>query len=190
MTSGSLTALEDAVAIVLAEVDRLDAEQVELLAAEGRVLAEDVTSPESAPAADNSAMDGFALVAADTEGATDAAPVRLSLAGESRAGAPFDGALPAGAAATISTGAVIPEGADAVLRVEDAREEDGERAGLRAGAGGQQHPPGRRGLPRRRRGAPGGGRDRPRRARGARFGRHAPAGGGPPAACGGALHRR
>lgn len=126
MTSGSLTALEDAVAMVVAEVERLGAEQVDLTEAEGRVLAEDVTSPESAPGADNSAMDGFALVAADTEGATDAAPVKLSLAGESRAGAPFGGSLPAGSAATISTGAVIPEGADAVLRVEDARQEAGE----------------------------------------------------------------
>jgi molybdopterin molybdotransferase len=63
-------------------------------------------------------MDGYAVRAADTPG-------ELRLVGESRAGAPWDGTLGAGEAIGISTGAELPEGADAVLRREDAEERDG-----------------------------------------------------------------
>jgi molybdopterin molybdotransferase len=66
-------------------------------------------------------MDGFAVRAADTTGA----PVDLPLAGESRAGHPAASPLPTGAAMAISTGAMLPEGADAVVRLEDAEPGDG-----------------------------------------------------------------
>jgi len=105
--------------MVLDEVRPMPAEEAELVAAEGRTLAQVVASSESVPGEDNSAMDGFAVIAADTADATADSPVRLELAGESRAGAPFDGRLGAGSATRISTGAVIPEGADSVLRIED-----------------------------------------------------------------------
>ena len=110
---------------VLERVVRGPAEKVPLGEALGRVLAKDVASRDDVPGFDNSAMDGFALRAADTAGASAAAPVRLRLAGESRAGAPYAGRLERGEAVRISTGAKLPAGGDAVLRVEDALEENG-----------------------------------------------------------------
>ncbi|HET6692294.1 MAG TPA: gephyrin-like molybdotransferase Glp [Miltoncostaeaceae bacterium] len=91
------------------------AEPVALDALAGRVLAEDVRARIDHPAFANSAMDGFAVRAADVAGG---APVRL--VGESRAGVPFAGAIGPGEAVRISTGAEVPEGADAILRKEDA----------------------------------------------------------------------
>jgi molybdopterin molybdotransferase len=125
MTPGSLTDLDDAVRMVLAEARRLPAEEVALVDAEGRVLAHDVTAAEDVPAADNSAMDGFAVRAADTRGASSERPVRLPLLGESRAGAPCEDPFAGMGAIRISTGAVVPGGADAVIRVEDTAEEQG-----------------------------------------------------------------
>lgn len=114
----------EARARVLARAGRGPAEDVPLNEALGRVLAQDVASRDDVPGFDNSAMDGFALRAADTAGATGAAPVTLRLAGESRAGAPYPGRLDAGEAVRISTGAKLPAGGDAVLRVEDAAERE------------------------------------------------------------------
>jgi len=114
--------LEAARARVLAAVpERLAAEPVALPRALGRVLADDVVAADDVPGFDNSAMDGFAVRAADTAGA----PVDLPLAGESRAGHPAATPLPPGAAMAISTGAMLPEGADAVVRVEDTAPRDG-----------------------------------------------------------------
>ena len=107
--------IDEAREIVLATAPRLGSEPVPLTAAGGRVLAEDVVSAESVPGFDNSAMDGFAVRAADA-----AEPgSRLQLVGESRAGSPAEAPLGAGEAIAISTGAVIPDGCDAVVRVED-----------------------------------------------------------------------
>jgi molybdopterin molybdotransferase len=89
------------------------------------VLATDVKSADDVPGFDSSAMDGFAVRAQDTGGATEKSPVSLRIAGESRAGHPAPLPLPAGEAIRISTGAVIPEDADAVVRIEDCRELDG-----------------------------------------------------------------
>ena len=100
-------------------------EAVALAAARGRVLARDVTSADDVPGFDNSAMDGFALRSAEVAGASPAAPVELRLVGESRAGAPYAQTLGRGEAIAISTGAMVPAGADAVLRVEDAEQVDG-----------------------------------------------------------------
>jgi molybdopterin molybdotransferase len=90
-------------------------ETVALSEARGRVLAEDVVSGRSVPGCDNSAMDGFAVRAVDC-----AAPATLRLGGEARAGMPAIVHAP-GTASPISTGAPIPRGADAVVRVEDTR---------------------------------------------------------------------
>jgi molybdopterin molybdotransferase len=116
---------DDARKRVLERAARGPAEEVPLGEALGRVLAEHVTSRDDVPGFDNSAMDGFALRAADTTSAGASAPVRLRLTGESRAGAPHGGRLGAGEAVRISTGAKLPAGGDAVLRVEDALEEEG-----------------------------------------------------------------
>ncbi len=111
--------IEEARRLVLEHVSPLPSESVELSGSLGRVLAEDVASPEDVPAFDGSAMDGFAVRAADTRGARRDSPVRLRIVDESRAGHPARCSLKVGEAIAISTGAVIPTGADAVVRVEE-----------------------------------------------------------------------
>lgn len=103
----------------------LGAEVVPLNRALGRVLAEDVSAADPVPGFDNSAMDGFAVRAADTAGASGRSPVTLRIAGESRAGIPAARTLARGEAIAISTGAMLPEGADAVVRVEDTAARNG-----------------------------------------------------------------
>jgi molybdopterin molybdotransferase len=110
---------------VLERVQPLELERVPLPEALGRVLGEDVTSAGDVPPFDSSAMDGFAVRAVDTRGASPGSPVELKLAGESRAGAPADGGPGPGEAVRISTGAMLPPEADAVVRVEDTAERDG-----------------------------------------------------------------
>ncbi len=107
---------EAARALVLAHATALAGETVALGDAAGRVLAEAVRSPADVPAFDNSAMDGFAVRAADS-----AAGVRLRVVGESRAGTPAHTGVGPGEACAISTGAAMPAGADALVRVEDTR---------------------------------------------------------------------
>jgi len=106
--------------LVLAEVAPLGGEPVRLEDCLGRITAAEVRSPISIQPFDNSAMDGYALRAADTE----ADQPRLRLVGESRAGHPAEVTLGEGEAMWISTGAMVPEGADAVLPVEDTSEAD------------------------------------------------------------------
>jgi molybdopterin molybdotransferase len=120
-----LIEIENARQAVLERVAQLPAEEVPLASALGRVLAEDVTSADAVPGFDNSAMDGFAVRAADTRGASTGTPARLALVDESRAGRPAERRLEAGEAIAISTGAMLPEGADAVVRVEDTSSSDG-----------------------------------------------------------------
>lgn len=107
--------------LVLAEVVPLGGDAVRLEDCLGRVTAAEVRSPIPIQPFDNSAMDGYALRAADTEGPQP----RLRLVGEARAGHPADVAVEVGQAIWISTGAMVPEGADAVLPVEDSSEADG-----------------------------------------------------------------
>jgi molybdopterin molybdotransferase len=116
---------EQARGLVLEHAKPLDAEDVALEGALGRVLAIDVSSSEAVPGFDNSAMDGFAVRAADTGGAAPGSPVRLAVVDESRAGNPAARRLSGGKAIAISTGAMLPAGADAVVRVEDTRMADG-----------------------------------------------------------------
>jgi molybdopterin molybdotransferase len=116
---------------VLEHTAPLGPEPVELSDALGRVLAEPVTSAAAIPAFDNSAMDGYAVRAADTEGASEQSPVVLEVVAESRAGAPADRGIEPGQAIAISTGAVLPDGADAVIRVEDT-DSGSERVAVRA----------------------------------------------------------
>jgi molybdopterin molybdotransferase len=106
--------LHEALRLVLAEVNPLQAETVALADARGRVLCEAVEAAVDLPPFDSSAMDGFAVRAGDTPG-------RLVVAGASAAGSPFAGVAEAGQAIAISTGAVVPEGADAVVPIERAR---------------------------------------------------------------------
>ncbi len=99
-------------------------ERRSLLDAHGRYLGEDVLARSDIPAFANSSMDGYALRAAETTGASAAAPRSLPLVGESKAGSPPP-PLAAGSAMRIFTGAVVPEGADAVVMQEDTTVSDG-----------------------------------------------------------------
>ena len=119
-----LTEIEEARRLVLEQASALGAEPVPLGDALDRVLAEDASAAEPVPAFDNSAMDGFAVRAADTRDAGPDSPVVLRIADESRAGRPAAARLGAGEAIRISTGAMLPEGADAIVRVEDTRASD------------------------------------------------------------------
>ncbi|MGW8161250.1 MAG: molybdopterin molybdotransferase MoeA [Desulfobulbales bacterium] len=100
-------------------------ETVSLDKAYGRFLAEDITAPEPSPRFTNSAMDGYAVRWEDVQNATGAQPVSLAIAGESQAGVPYLRDVCAGEAVRISTGAVLPGGADTVVRVEDTSEQGG-----------------------------------------------------------------
>ncbi len=123
-------------ALVLDRVPRAEPETVALRAAEGRCLAATASSRVDVPGFDNSAMDGFAVRSADTAGAAPDAPRELAVIGESRAGHPAQAELGAGEAIAISTGAMVPGGADAVVRVEDTERRDGTVAVLAAVAPG------------------------------------------------------
>jgi molybdopterin molybdotransferase len=113
-----LLAVDDARARMLAEVAVLPAETVPLAQSIGRVLAEDVSAVRDQPPFAASAMDGWAVRGADTPGT-------LTIVGESAAGHGFAGAVGAGEAVRIFTGAAVPEGCDAIVIQEDA-ERDGE----------------------------------------------------------------
>ena len=106
--------LSEARAYVLSRVESLPARRVPLEQALGLVLAEPVHSAEPIPAFANTAMDGYALQAEDTRGA----PVELEVVGTIGAGYDGDLRVGTGQAARIMTGAPIPDGADAVVKVE------------------------------------------------------------------------
>jgi len=101
----------------------LESERVAPLEALGRVLAEDVHAGEDIPPHDNSSMDGYAVRSADTAGAGHQAPVRLRVVDELPAGYVTGTEVAPGTAVRIMTGAPLPPGADAVVRVEDTRAE-------------------------------------------------------------------
>ncbi len=96
----------------------LGPETVRVAEALGRTLAADLTALVSHPSATESALDGIACREADTLGASAAAPVRLKVSGESRAGVPFGGVVGPGECVRIYTGAPLPPGTDAICPVE------------------------------------------------------------------------
>jgi molybdopterin molybdotransferase len=111
--------LREAQAKVLSGVRRLPVTEVELGGAAGLVLAEGVRAPHDVPPFANSAMDGYAVIAADVA----AAPVTLQVVEDVAAGRVATVAVTPGSAVKIMTGATIPEGADAVVPVEVTHQE-------------------------------------------------------------------
>ena len=111
-----LLPFETALELALSGLCPLGAERVPLSQARGRVLAEDLAATLTQPPFDASAMDGYAVRAADVA----ALPATLALIGESAAGARFGGIVEPGQAVRIFTGAPIPDGADTVVIQEDA----------------------------------------------------------------------
>ncbi|MEA2545324.1 MAG: molybdopterin molybdotransferase, partial [Chloroflexota bacterium] len=114
-----LLSVEEARTSVLAAIPGpTPGEVVYLSEARSRILAEDVISLTALPPWDNSAMDGYAIRAADVAAATETAPIRLEVVGEVRAGGAPETEIVRGAAIRIATGAPLPQGADAVVQVE------------------------------------------------------------------------
>ena len=109
----------EALALVLAETPVLPHERVDVRAALGRVLAEEIVSDRRLPPADNSAMDGYAVRRSDLASASRERPVELRVAFEIPAGGSAPAPLGRGEAARILTGAPVPAGADAVVKQED-----------------------------------------------------------------------
>jgi molybdopterin molybdotransferase len=125
MSASQQLEIDEALRIVLAASGTLETDTLALDAALGRVLAEDVHAAQALPSFDSSAMDGFAVRSADLTGADADTPVALRVIDESRAGLPAVAALATGQAIAISTGAMLPDGADAVVPRERAQREDG-----------------------------------------------------------------
>lgn len=117
--SDRLLSVEEALAQVLGAVGApLPAESIPTADALGRVLAAPIHSTTALPPWDNSAMDGYAIRAADTEGASDDAPRRIAVIGDVAAGAAPTTHVRTGTAVRIATGAPVPPGADGVVPVE------------------------------------------------------------------------
>jgi len=117
--------VEEALRAALGGLARLDPEDVPVTSSALRVLAVDVTSAVDVPPFQRAAMDGYALHAEDTFGATLYDPLRLEICGESMPGGAAAPPVPRGGACRIMTGAAVPVGADAVLPAELAREGEG-----------------------------------------------------------------
>lgn len=117
--------VEEAQEMVLAAFRPLEAERVPLLETLGRVLAEDVRADMDIPPLANTAMDGYAVRAADTAAASPDQPARLRVVYDLAAGYTSDVPVAPGTAIRIMTGAPIPPGADAVVQFEDTAQ-DGE----------------------------------------------------------------
>jgi molybdopterin molybdotransferase len=121
-----LLPFDDALAALLAQAETISGvERVDTLHASGRVLAEDLRSTLDVPPMDNTQMDGYALRSDDVAAASPERPARLRVAQRIAAGHVGE-PLAAGTAARIFTGAMIPEGADAVVMQEDTRAEGDE----------------------------------------------------------------
>ncbi len=120
-----MLSVEEALERVLSAFEPLPPEPVPVLDALGRVLAEDVHADMDIPPLANTAMDGYAVRAADTAGANPDRPVRLRVVYDLAAGYTTDVEVTPGTAIRIMTGAPIPPGADAVVRFEDTKQEGG-----------------------------------------------------------------
>lgn len=109
---------------ILESISPVNSEQISLKKSYGRILHEDIQSDINVPPCDNSAMDGFALKADTTAGATERTPKIFKIAGEIQAGGASHAKIDTeDAAIQIMTGAPIPPGADAVVPVENTKED-------------------------------------------------------------------
>jgi len=124
-----MISVEEALERVLSYVHVLEPEDQPILDALGQVAAADVISPLDIPPLDNTAMDGYAVRAADTSGAAESSPITLRVVGELAAGYIFDGEVTPGTAVRIMTGAPMPRGADAVVPFEETDEPSGRAFG-------------------------------------------------------------
>lgn len=116
----SLISLDDALKRVLSEVIPIDGtERLKIENAAGRVIKADVTARQDVPGFKRATMDGYAVIAEDTFGAENSSPKELKCTGSVFAGEVPDLAVTGGSCIKIATGAMLPSGADAVVKVED-----------------------------------------------------------------------
>lgn len=125
----AMISVEEALERILSYVSLLEPEDSPLLDALGQVIADDVRSGMDIPPLDNTAMDGYAVRAADTAGASENSPVALRVAGELAAGYVYEGEVAAGEAVRIMTGAPMPRGADSIVPFEETDEPEGRSFG-------------------------------------------------------------
>ncbi len=119
----SMIQVQEALDKILTKIQFKGVEKIPLDQALGRVMAEDVVSRINNPPLDNSAMDGYAVIAEDIQSATPENPVKLEMVEEIAAGYTAKGTLKPGQTMRIMTGAPIPPGADAVLMQEDTQKD-------------------------------------------------------------------
>lgn len=120
--TAALTGVDEALARILAVFSPLDAVDLPILECDGLVLAQDVVAEVDIPPFTNSAMDGYAVRAIDTAGATRLLPVALTITGSAHAGTVEALTILPGMAVRIMTGAPLPGGADAVVQFEETNE--------------------------------------------------------------------
>ncbi|MCX5851570.1 MAG: molybdopterin molybdotransferase MoeA [Deltaproteobacteria bacterium] len=123
-----MVAFEEALRRVLDAATTLGCEKAPITGTLGRILGEDIIAARDIPSDDNSAMDGFAVKAADTKGAEKKNPVSLEVVEDIPAGRVPAKSVGSGQAARIMTGALIPRGADAVVPVENTESAEGKVA--------------------------------------------------------------
>lgn len=114
-----MISVEEALKTILINFRPLGLEKINILDGRGRVIGEDILAPRNIPSANNSAMDGYAVRHIDTKGATKDKPLKLKIIEDIPAGKVALKKINKGETARIMTGAVIPEGADAIVRQED-----------------------------------------------------------------------
>jgi molybdopterin molybdotransferase len=124
-----MLSVEDARERILSYFNELPATETPLVDVLGQVLAEDLIAPFDIPPLANSAMDGYAVIAADTSGASKAAPVELPVTGVIAAGQLPDHPLAPGTVIRIMTGAPVPDNCDAVVPFEDTDELERQKSG-------------------------------------------------------------
>ncbi len=117
-----MISVEEAQRRILDCVQVLEPEEKSILDCLGQVLATNIYSPIDIPPLDNSAMDGYAVQAEDTRGASNSSPIVLTVVSEVAAGSIPNSEVKAGTAIRIMTGAPLPKGADAVVQFEDTDE--------------------------------------------------------------------
>lgn len=114
-----MISIHEATKIIQDHLPRKESTSVKLQDALGLVSAEDILAPEPSPRYSNSAMDGFAVQWGDVQSTSSTNPALLKIVGESQAGIPFQGAIKPGEAIRISTGAMMAEGADTIVPIEE-----------------------------------------------------------------------
>lgn len=120
-----MLSVKEARNVILSHAKLMGTEELGILFSFGRILAQDIYSQDNIPPFNNSAMDGFAVIAADTKKATRAHPKVLSIVADLAAGYSLKRKLKSNQTVRIMTGAVLPPAADSVIKVEDIQENNG-----------------------------------------------------------------